>query len=89
MTILLIIIIIIIMVWWARPGYYELPNAKIIAGLPQQNYHMISNKFKFLSPAGQVRSTPQTSPRPKADDCWPPQLLICCVSCGGVASLRT
>lgn len=35
------------------PGYYELPNAKIIAGLPQQNYHMISNKFKFLSPAGQ------------------------------------
>ncbi len=63
--------------WWARPGYYELPNAKIIAGLPQQNYHMISNKFKFLSPAGQVRN----KTKPKADDRWPPQHFLICVSC--------
>lgn len=35
------------------PGYYDLPNAKIVAGLPQQNYHMINAKFKFLSHEGQ------------------------------------
>jgi serine/threonine protein kinase len=45
-----------------RPGYYELPNAKIIGGLPQQTYNMINTKFKFLSPAGQVR-LPSPSPQ--------------------------